>query len=186
MDKARSAYSISGKKEKFDTHIIVIWVDNEAGVLARIAGLFSGRGYNIESLAVAEVDKKLNISRITIVTTGTPQVINQIRLQLKKLVPVHNVADFKREDKQVIFKEMALLKIVGKNGKREKALKACKKFNPVILDKTKKSYVIQITALNFLQAFKALLLLFELPTSLNNAISLKITCLSSLLKSATL
>ena len=147
MTKARSAYSISIKKEKFDTHIIVVWVDNEAGVLARIAGLFSGRGYNIESLAVAEVDKKLNISRITIVTTGTPQVINQIRLQLKKLVPVHNVADFKREDKQVIFKEMALLKIVGKNGKREKALKACKKYNPVILDKTKKSYVVQITAL---------------------------------------
>ena len=147
MIKARSAYSISNKKEKFDTHIIVVWVDNEAGVLARIAGLFSGRGYNIESLAVAEVDKKLNISRITIVTTGTPQVINQIRLQLKKLVPVHNVADFKREDKQVIFKEMALLKIVGKNGKREKALKACKKFDPVILDKTNKSYVIQITAL---------------------------------------
>ena len=147
MNKARSAYSISSKKEKFDTHIIVVWVDNEAGVLARIAGLFSGRGYNIESLAVAEVDKKLNISRITIVTTGTPQVINQIRLQLKKLVPVHNVADFKREDKQVIFKEMALLKIVGKNGKREKALKACKKFDPVILDKTNKSYVIQITAL---------------------------------------
>ena len=147
MSKARSAYSFSSKKEKFNTHIIVVWVDNEAGVIARIAGLFSGRGYNIESLAVAEVDKKLNISRITIVTTGTPQVINQIRLQLKKLVPVHNVADFKREDKQVIFKEMALLKVVGKNGKREKALKACKKFNPVILDKTNKSYVIQITAL---------------------------------------
>ena len=146
MSKARSAYSISNKKEKFDTHIIVVWVDNEAGVLARIAGLFSGRGYNIESLAVAEVDKKLNISRITIVTTGTPQVINQISLQLKKLVPVHNVADFKREDKMVIFKEMALLKIVGKNGKRDRALKACKKFNPVILDKTNKSYVIQITA----------------------------------------
>ena len=147
MSKARSAYSISSKKEKFDTHIIVVWVDNEAGVLARIAGLFSGRGYNIESLAVAEVDPKLNISRITIVTTGTPQVINQIRLQLKKLIPVHNVADFKREHKQVIFKEMALLKVVGKNGKRDKALKACKKFNPVILDKTNKSYVIQITAL---------------------------------------
>ena len=109
--------------------------------------MFSGRGYNIESLAVAEVDRKLNISRITIVTTGTPQVINQIRLQLKKLVPVHNVADFKREDKKVIFKEMALLKVVGKNGKRNKALKACKKFNPVILDKTNKSFVIQITAL---------------------------------------
>ena len=147
MSKARSAYSISNKKEKFDTHIIVIWVDNEAGVLARIAGLFSGRGYNIESLAVAEVDKKLNISRITIVTTGTPQVINQIRLQLKKLIPVHNVADFKREDKNVIFKEMALLKVVGNNNKRQKALKSCKKYKPVILDKTNKSYVIQITAL---------------------------------------
>ena len=147
MSKARSAYSISSKKEKFDTHIIVVWVDNEAGVLARIAGLFSGRGYNIESLAVAEVDKKLNISRITIVTTGTPQVINQIRLQLKKLVPVHNVADFKREDKNVIFKEMALLKVVGNNNKRQKALKSCIKYKPVILDKTNKSYVIQITAL---------------------------------------
>tara|TARA_B100001121_G_scaffold6778_1_gene5760 strand:+ start:112 stop:660 length:549 start_codon:yes stop_codon:yes gene_type:complete len=147
MSKARSAYSISSTKEKFDTHIIVVWVDNEAGVLARIAGLFSGRGYNIESLAVAEVDKKLNLSRITIVTTGTPQVINQIRLQLKKLIPVHNVADFKREDKKVIFKEMALLKVVGKNGKKEKALKACKKYNAVILDKTNKSYVIQVTAL---------------------------------------
>ena len=147
MTKSKSAYSVAGKKGKLDTHIIVVWVDNEAGVLARVVGLFSGRGYNIESLAVAEIDSKLNISRITIVTTGTPQVIDQIKLQLKKLVPVHKVADFKREDKQVIFKEMALLKVVGKNGKRDKALKACKKFNPVILDKTNKSYVIQITAL---------------------------------------
>ena len=75
------------------------------------------------------------------------QVIDQIKLQLKKLVPVHKVADFKREDKNVIFKEMALFKVVGNNSKKEKALKACKKYNPVILDKTKKSYVIQITAL---------------------------------------
>ena len=147
MPKSKSAYSIPTKKQKPDTYIFVVWVDNEAGVLARVVGLFSGRGYNIESLAVAEIDSKLNISRITIVTTGTPQVVNQIRLQLKKLVPVHNVADFKREDKRVIFKEMALLKIVGKNEKRDKALKACKKFNPVILDKTNKSFVIQITAL---------------------------------------
>ena len=147
MAKPKSAYSIPGKQGKFDTHIIVVWVDNEAGVLARVAGLFSSRGYSIESLAVAEVDQKLNISRITIVTTGTPQVIEQIKLQLKKLVPVHKVADFKREDKNVIFKEMALLKIVGNNFKREKALKACKKYNAVILDKTNKSVVIQITAL---------------------------------------
>ena len=147
MANPKSAYSIPGKLGKFDTHIIVVWVDIEAGVLARVVGFFSGRGYNIESLAVAEVDPKLNISRITIVTTGTPQVIEQIKLQLKKLVPVHKVADFKREDKKVIFKEMALFKVVGNNAKKEKALKACKKYNPVILDKTNKSYVIQITAL---------------------------------------
>jgi len=147
MAKPKSAYSIPGKQGKLVTHIIVVWVDNETGVLARVVGLFSSRGYSIESLAVAEVDPKLNISRITIVTTGTPQVIEQIKLQLKKLVPVHKVADFKREDKNVIFKEMALLKVVGNNLKRDKALKACKKFNAVILDKSNKSVVIQITAL---------------------------------------
>ena len=147
MGKSRSAYSIPGKQGKYDTHIIVVWVDNEAGVLARVVGLFSGRGYNIESLAVAEVDPKLNISRITIVTTGSPQVVDQIKLQLKKLVPVHKVADFKREDKKVIFKEMALMKVVGNESKRKKAFNACKKYNAVILDKTNKSLVIQITAL---------------------------------------
>ena len=147
MSKPKSAYSIPGKVGKMGTHIIVVWVDNEAGVLARVVGLFSGRGYNIESLAVAEIDSKKNLSRITIVTTGTPQVIEQIKLQLKKLIPVHKVADFKREDKKVIFKEMALLKIVGNTAKTKKALNACKKYNAVILDKTKKSIVIQITAL---------------------------------------
>ena len=147
MAKSKSAYSVPGKIGKIERHIIVVWVDNEAGVLARIAGLFSGRGYNIESLAVAEVDPIKNISRITIVTTGTPQVIDQIRLQLTKLVPVHKVAEFKRDDKDVIFKEMALFKIVGKKNKIEKCLNACKKFNPVVLDETKSSAVIQITAL---------------------------------------
>ena len=147
MTNPKSAYSVSSKKQKSDTHIIVVWVDNETGVLARVVGLFSGRGYNIESLAVAEIDAKKNISRITIVTTGTPQVIDQIKLQLKKLVPVHKVADFKREDKDVIFKEMALFKFVGNQRKMDKCINACKKFNPVILDQTKKSTVIQVTAL---------------------------------------
>ena len=147
MAKAKSAYSIPTKIGKLDTHIFVVWVDNESGVLARVVGLFSGRGYNIESLAVAEIDAIKNISRITIVTTGTPQVIDQIRLQLTKLVPVHKVAEFKRDDKDVIFKEMALFKIVGKKNKIEKCLNVCKKFNPVVLDETKSSAVIQITAL---------------------------------------
>ena len=105
MPAPKSAYSIPTKKGKSDTHIFVVWVDNEAGVLARVVGLFSGRGYNIESLAVAEVDATKNISRITIVTTGTPQVIDQIKLQLKKLVPVHKVADLKEKIKKLFLKK---------------------------------------------------------------------------------
>jgi len=147
MVKSKSAYSTPSKLGKIDTHIIVVWVDNEASVLSRVVGLFSGRGYNIESLAVAEVDQKKNLSRITIVTTGTPQVIEQIILQLKKLVPVHKVGNFKRDDKKVIFKEMALLKIVANASKIKKALNVCKQYNPAILDQTNKSAVIQITAL---------------------------------------
>ena len=147
MVKSKSAYSVPTKLGKLETYIIVVWVDNEASVLSRVVGLFSGRGYNIESLAVAEVDQKNNLSRITVVTTGTPQVIEQIVLQLKKLVPVHKVGNFKRDDKNVIFKEMALIKIVANTVKIKKALNACKKYNPVILDQTNKSIVIQITAL---------------------------------------
>ena len=134
MPKSKSAYSTPTKVSKLETHIIVVWVDNEASVLSRVVGLFSGRGYNIESLAVAEVDQKNNLSRITIVTTGTPEVIEQIVLQLKKLVPVHKVGNFKREDKNVIFKEMALFKVLGNSAKIKKALNACKNFNPVIFD----------------------------------------------------
>jgi len=147
MAKSKSAYSEPVKVGKIDHHIIVVWVDNEAGVLARVAGLFSGRGYNIESLAVAEVDKKKHISRITIVTTGSPEVIEQIKLQLKKLIPVHKVADFKRNDKEILFRELALFKVLGNNKKLEKAKKICKKFNPVFLERTKKSFVLQVTAL---------------------------------------
>ena len=147
MAKSKSAYSIPGKIGKIERHIIVVWVDNEAGVLARVVGLFSGRGYNIESLAVAEVDKKKHISRITIVTEGTPQVIEQINLQLKKLVPVHKVADFKRTDKDILFRELALFKMLANSKKQEKIKKICKNFNPVVLDKSKKSFVIQVTAL---------------------------------------
>jgi acetolactate synthase-1/3 small subunit len=147
MTKSKSAYSTPSKIGKLETHIIVVWVDNEASVLSRVVGLFSGRGYNIESLAVAEIDPKKNLSRITIVTTGTPEVIKQIVLQLKKLIPVHKVGNFKRDDKKVIFKEMALLKIVANSIKIKKALNDFKKYNPVILYKTNKSAVIQITAL---------------------------------------
>ena len=147
MSKPKSAYSQPTKFGKEDHHIIVVWVDNEAGVLARVIGLFSGRGYNIESLAVAEIDKKKHLSRITIVTKGTPEVIQQIKLQLGKLIPVHKVADFSRNDPKILFKELALLKVVGATKKLDKAKKLCKKYNGLILDKTKKSFVIQVTAL---------------------------------------
>ena len=108
----KSAYSFATKKEKIESHIIVVWVDNESGVLARVVGLFSGRGYNIDSLAVAEVDKKKNISRITIATSGTLQVLQQIKSQLGKLIPVHKVANFPI-NKKTLMREMALLKIVS-------------------------------------------------------------------------
>ena len=147
MAKSKSAYSEPGKIEKSEHHIIVVWVDNEAGVLARVVGLFSGRGYNIESLAVAEVDKKKHISRITIVTSGTPQVIEQIKLQLKKLIPVHKVADFSRNDPKILFRELALFKVVSAKKNQEKAKKVCKKYNFIVIDKSKKSLVIQVTAL---------------------------------------
>jgi len=142
-----SVYQNNEINEEETSRTLSLVVDNQPGTLARVIGLFSGRGYNIESLAVAEVDQKNNLSRITIVTTGTPEVIEQIVLQLKKLVPVHKVGNFKREDKNVIFKEMALFKILGNSAKIKKALNACENFNPVILDQTNKSAVIQITAL---------------------------------------
>ena len=142
----KSAYSFATKKEKIEQHIIVVWVDNEAGVLARVVGLFSGRGYNIDSLAVAEVDKKKNISRITIATSGTPQVLQQIRLQLGKLVPVHKVADFP-SNKKTLMREMALLKVVSSSSQLQRAQKLCKKYKYTVLDRTEKSLVLEVSAL---------------------------------------
>jgi len=142
----KSAYSFATKKEKTKQHVIVVWVDNETGVLARVVGLFSGRGYNIDSLAVAEVDTKKNISRITISTSGTLQVLQQIKLQLGKLVPVHKVADFPL-DKKTLMREMALLKVVSSSKKLQKAKKLFKKYKFTVLDKTKKSIVFEVSAL---------------------------------------
>ncbi len=142
----KSAYSFATKKEKIEKHIFVVWVDNEAGVLARVVGLFSGRGYNIDSLAVAEVDRSNNISRITISTSGTPRVLQQIKLQLGKLVPVHKVADFPR-NKKTLLREMALLKVVSSRSHLEKAKKLCKKYKYAIIDRTGKSYVFEVSAL---------------------------------------
>ena len=145
----KSAYSFATKKEKVENHIIVVWVDNESGVLARVVGLFSGRGYNIDSLTVAEVDKKKNISRITITTSGTPQVLQQIRLQLGKLVPVHKVADFP-SNKKTLIREMALIKIVSSKTNLEKSKKICKKYKVTIIDKSGKTQKIKKSSKKFI------------------------------------
>ena len=142
----KSAYSFAPKREKNEQHIIVVWVDNESGVLARVVGLFSGRGYNIDSLAVAEVDKKKNMSRITISTSGTPQVLQQIKLQLGKLVPVHKVADFP-SNKKTLMREMALLKVVSSSAQLQRAKRLCKKYKYTVLDQTSKSFVFEVSAL---------------------------------------
>ena len=124
---SKSAYPIKTDEEQFERVVIVAWVDNEAGVLARVSGLFSGRGYNIESLAVAKVDEERNISRITIATNGTKSVIEQIKAQLLKLVPVHNVSDYKIDD-QSIFRELTLIKFIGDKELLSKAEKICVDF----------------------------------------------------------
>ena len=144
MPKSKSAYSVAGKKGKLDTHIIVVWVDNEAGVLARVVGLFSGRGYNIESLAVAEVDSKLNISRITIVTTGTPKVVNQIKAQLNRMVPVHEVIDLTLKGKAV-QRELAIFKVVANGNQRVESLRLADVFRAKVVDSTLKSFTFELT-----------------------------------------
>jgi acetolactate synthase-1/3 small subunit len=119
-------------------------VENEPGVLARVIGLFSGRGYNIESLTVAEVDQTGHLSRITIVTTGTPQVIEQIKAQLGRIVPVYEVHDLTVEGASV-ERELAMLKVVGTGEKRVEALRLADIFRANVVDSTLESFVFEIT-----------------------------------------
>ncbi len=127
-----------------ERHTMAVLVDNEAGVLARVIGLFSGRGYNIESLTVAEVDHLAHTSRITVVTSGTPAVIEQIRAQLQRLVPVHRVVDWS-VDKPGIEREMALVKVAGTGDKRAEALRMADSFRARAVDTTHTSFVFEIT-----------------------------------------
>ena len=131
-------------KFNIERHTIAVLVDNEAGVLARVIGLFSGRGYNIESLTVAEVDHAAHTSRVTIVTSGTPEVIEQIQAQLGRLVPVHRVVDWTLE-KPGIEREMALVKVAGTGEKRVEALRMADAFRARPIDTTHTSFVFEIT-----------------------------------------
>ena len=127
-----------------ERHTIGVLVDNEAGVLARVVGLFSGRGYNIDSLTVAVVDQNDDQSRITIVTTGTPQVIEQIKAQLGRLVPVHGVTDLTVEGPHV-EREMALVKVAGSGETRVESLRIADIFRARVVDSTITSFVFEIT-----------------------------------------
>jgi acetolactate synthase-1/3 small subunit len=125
-------------------HTIAVLVDNEPGILARVVGLFSGRGYNIESLTVAETDRKNALSRITVVTSGTPMIVEQIKAQLSRLVPVHAVRDLTEEGPHV-ERELALIKVVGSGEKRIESLRLADIFRARVIDSTIESFVFEMT-----------------------------------------
>ena len=131
-------------QDQINAHTISVLVDNEAGVLARVIGLFSGRGFNIDSLTVAEVDDGAHTSRITVVTTGTPMVIEQIKAQLGCLVPVHRVVDLTVETDSV-ERELALIKVSGKGEARVEALRMSEAFRARVVDATPDSFVFELT-----------------------------------------
>ena len=133
-----SAYIIEEKRDPVSSHTLSIIVDNEPGVLARVIGLFSGRGYNIESLTVSETEHEAHISRITIVTAGTEMVLDQIRAQLERMVPVHSVAD-------AVERELALIKVAGVGEHRVEALRLAEAFRARVVDATNNSFVFEIT-----------------------------------------
>ena len=128
----------------YQTATISVLVENEAGVLARVIGLFSGRGYNIDSLTVAPVDANRNQSRINVVTSGTPMVIEQIKAQLDRLVPVYKVADLTREGPHVA-REMALVKVVATGDSRVESLRIADAFRARVVDTSVGSFVFELT-----------------------------------------
>jgi acetolactate synthase I/III small subunit len=140
-----SAYDLKDPNaDVVETHTLAVIVENEPGVLARVIGLFAGRGYNIESLTVAEIDHTGHRSRITVVTTGTPQVIEQIKAQLGRIVPVHEVHDLTVEGPSV-ERELALFKVAGDGEKRVEALRLADIFRANVVDSTLESFVFEIT-----------------------------------------
>ncbi|MEM9229705.1 MAG: acetolactate synthase small subunit [Pseudomonadota bacterium] len=154
----KSAYDLKNPLgDHQETHTLTVLVDNEAGVLARVIGLFSGRGYNIDSLTVAEVDHEGHRSRITVVTTGTPAVIEQIKAQLERMVPVYAVHDLTVEG-QAVERELALIKVNGTGEKRVEAMRTSEVFRAKVVDSTLESFVFEITgAPEKIDAFVALM-----------------------------
>ena len=135
---------MTNNDDREEQHTLAVVVDNEPGVLARVIGLFSGRGYNIDSLTVSETVHEKNLSRITIATTGSPMVIDQIRHQLERLVPVHGVTDLTVEGNP-ISRELALLKVVGKGEKRVESLRLAEAFRAQVVDASTEHFIFEIT-----------------------------------------
>ena len=139
-----SHYPAAPAAQRSETHTLCVLVDNEPGVLARVIGLFSGRGYNIDSLTVSETEHQKHLSRITIVTRGTPMVIEQIKNQLERLVPIHRVIDMTLAGPS-IERELAMVKVAGKGQMRVEALQLAEAFRARIIDTTTESFVFEIT-----------------------------------------
>ncbi|HEY6860153.1 MAG TPA: acetolactate synthase small subunit [Pseudolabrys sp.] len=153
-----SHYPAAPTAQKPETHTLSVLVDNEPGVLARVIGLFSGRGYNIESLTVSETEHRQHLSLITIVTTGTPMVIEQIKNQLDRLVPVHHVVDMTLAG-NAIERELAMVKVKGKGDNRVEALRLADAFRARVIDATTESFVFEITgATDKIEQFISLML----------------------------
>ncbi len=145
-----SAYFIASETEKPETHTLSVLVDNEPGVLARVIGLFSGRGYNIDSLTVSETEHQAHLSRITIVTRGTPHVLEQIKHQLERIVPVHRVNDLTVIARQMgqerpLERELALVKVRGEGNERVEALRLADAFQAKVSDATTEHFIFEIT-----------------------------------------
>ena len=157
MTQPGSAYPLEKKQAPQERHTMSVLVDNEPGVLARVIGLFSGRGYNIDSLTVSETEHEAHLSRITIVTTGTPMVIEQIKNQLERLVPVHSVTDLTVRGNPV-ERELALVKVAGKGEKRVEALRLAEAFRAQVIDASTEHFIFEITGrLSKIEQFIALM-----------------------------
>jgi acetolactate synthase-1/3 small subunit len=139
-----SAYFIEERHDRTESHTLSVVVDNEPGVLARVIGLFSGRGYNIDSLTVSETEHAKHLSRITIVTTGTPMVLAQIKNQLARLVPVHSVTDLTTSGRP-LERELALVKVAGTGNDRVEALRLADAFRATVIDATVDHFVFEVT-----------------------------------------
>jgi acetolactate synthase-1/3 small subunit len=144
MNQPASAYFLEERHDPNETHTLSVLVANEPGVLARVIGLFSGRGYNIESLTVSETESQKHVSRITIVTTGTPMVIQQIKHQLDRMIPVYQVVDMTLTGKS-IERELAMVKVKGSGDQRIEAMRLAEVFRARVVDATNASFVFEIT-----------------------------------------